>query len=424
VHSALHQLRDLSEVLKKGDSAFFYSTAMHAADAPAPGLTPGAVMALSETSDGVTSRIDVVPRDEDALERYGPQFSLIPTDDEAGVRAATQLEEALRAGRPTTIEDGLQLVPHVMPPALSDMIGRPISGRIEIGESQASQPSRPIPEWDAWMRADSQPETASIPVRLRRPQSVPEGWDASLVGHYGGLRAEALFRTHAQGGELRWNFKHARDDSPARQQLAALELMEALSEGGELIVVDRGRSGRPELRVPVPSGAFSDGTHARALIEFFRDIRAIETWAATELNLPDEISGDDARHVAVVANMVRSKGRSIRWQDASMEIADTGTARVRTGSPLRIEQEVSAVLFGREVALGRTQMDISSYEVASITTVVGAPNHMLVRIKPTDADAADVFERLLPLGRSTRRPPPPPPPKAARKRKQQKRKRK
>jgi 5-methylcytosine-specific restriction endonuclease McrA len=406
LHSSLVDRRRVVDLMTKSDPHFHYSGAIHAADAPAPGVTPGTILSLAETVDGITSRVDVVPLDESAMETYGPQFRLAPTRDEAGRKASELLTRALQRREPVTISEGLQLLSEQVPPALAPWLNEPVSGTFQLGAPTPPR-DRPIPDWDAAIRASKQRDADAIRILLRAQKSPPAGWDASLVGQFGGLTVEALFRTQHPGGQMRWNFRHVLDDSPARDQLAVLELLDALTDAGEMVVVDRGRSARPDMRVDVPPSTFSE--RDEVLLALLRDVCSIENWAGVELPLADQIDGEEVAHIAVLAHAIRNGGRLVTWQAISMDItSDEGVERLRAGGHLRIEHQLSTTIFGRTIELGTSQMDVAGFHVRSVAPIVGQPGSSTVTIEPADAEAAEIFERLIPPKRKTRRPPPPP----------------
>ena len=402
LQSALAVLADIGEFLRTSDESFFYPAATHPTDGPSPPETPGTVMSVSTAMGAVTSRIDVVPRDQDALARYGPQFTLSATQDESGERAAALLGDALRHGRPVEIDEGLDVTFDRMPPAFKEIEGKRISGTVRLDRPQRARHGQ-IPDWNALMRASTQPKHAAVPVLMRPPRSPPEGWDDALEGSYGGMTVKALWRHHETGGQLHWNFAHAIDRSPVRQQLRALEFLEALRVGADLIVVDRGKSRRPDLRMAGPE--WNETPATQAVLALLRDLRVIEQWSDVEFDFPDMVTGEEAWRIAHIADLVRNQGRALTWNDAHMQIADAGLDQLRSGGLITIERSISATILGREVDLGYIQTNLAAYEIVSIEAVAAQPGQSDVRIVPTDSDAGDVFERLVKRSQRERKPP-------------------
>jgi hypothetical protein len=91
---------------------------------------------------------------------------------------------------------------------------------------------------------------------------------------------------------------------------------------------------------------------------------------------------------------------------------------VRTGGRIMVQQEISAIVLGTEVPLGKSRLELDAFRVASVEDVAGAPDHRDVILVPVDVSAGNVFERLV---KPARRPPPPPPRKAKRKKRNKRR---
>lgn len=417
IHPALQQLVDVGEVLSRADPEFSYAVAVHETGAPAPSPSPETVMSLAQIDETTTQRIDLAPRGPEAMQRHGPQFTLRPTNDEDGRRAAAELAEALRTGIDATITGGLDLVFDRLPPGLSDLVGRPlIAGTLEI---RAGRPPRP-PDWHAAIRASTQPRSASIRVLLRPLDQAEDGWDHELAGSFGGLTVRLLVRRTRMGGQMRWTLVHRRDNSRVRDQLAALELLEALGRGGALIVEDRGPRKRPTINQPAES--FSFDPRSAALLAFLRDVRSIEEWTRQELSLPDQVSPEEAQHVAIAANVIRLRGREMTWRDIRMRVAESGMPALQAGRTVTIRHKVSVRILGTDLSLGDTVLSLNDYRIERAVPAADAPGQLDVELAPATEDASDVFERLVRISK-----PPPPPPRArsgrSGKRKKKKRKR-
>lgn len=411
---ALDRMSNLGEFLSGGDAFFSYPGATHESEGPGPPLTEGTVMSFAKSDGKVTSRVDVVPRDPEAVERYGPEFVLSPTDDEKGREAAARLQEALSEGKPVAIEEGLDMTFTRLPPGLDEFRGKRLTGgRIELGKPQRVR--RPLPRWDARLRAETDAGKAMLDVSLKETADVPEDWDGALVGTRGGLTVTALFRQRANRGEINWNFKHARDDSPVREQLDALRFLSALSGQGELLIRDRGASARPDMRVPTPRSPVS--SESRALLTFLEDVRVIEEWAGMEFTLPETVMADEARWIGQVADVVRNKGRSLTWHEMHFTIREEGVPQLREGGVLRVEHPVAVRIFGQLVDLGYQRFQLTDYTVSSAEPAPDQPGHQDVRIEPKDADGQQMFELLVKEQTRSRPPPPPPPPPRKRRRK-------
>ncbi len=411
--SVLAQLKDQAEYLRGIDEAFSYPLAMYESQGPRPPLTPGTVMSMMANEDGFTSRIDVVPKSDDAMERYGPSFTLTTTDDEAGNAAKELLDEALNEGIAVEINEGVAVHFDRLPPGLDHMTERPISGRVVL--TPTPTPAPPVPDWHAVLRMTSQPKRSAVRVILRATDDTPTGRDA-LTGAFAGLRVAATFKRDGASGELRWSLSHEQSSAPIGDQLLTMELLTAMAHGGELLITDVGRARRPEIRIQLDPS--EPPPAAKAFLALLRDLRSIEEWTGEEISLPDEISTKDVRHVALIANTLRNGGREITWSELSAEVAPGGVEQLQQGGTLRIvHRGVSALVLGQEVPLGRVERDIAGYVVDTVGPTDADTGYQPVRLVPQDEGAADVFERLVREKKSKR--PPPPPRKAAKKRRKE-----
>ncbi len=413
---ALDRMKNIGGFLARRDAFFSYPATTHEADQPGPPVTPGTVMSYELTADDVAQRIDLVPRDDEAMQRYAPEFVINAEEGEAGQRAAAQLEEALREGREVEIDEGLEVTFTRLPPAFEDVVGKPLTGgRVILGKAEPVRTRPAAQPWKARLHAETDRGSASVEVELRQAEAVPDGWDDAFVGRMGGMDVTALFRQRGGRGELTWNFRHQRDTSPVREQLAALRFIVAFSGAGEFLVSDVGGSGRPELRRPTETRPLEEAT--QALVAFFNDVRAIEQWADVEFQLPDDISAAAARDVAKVASILRAGGRAYSWKDMTFTLHEGGLAPLQQGRPLRVEHTAGAVVLGQVVPLGHTSVTFEHYRVAS-TQPAEQPDQVTVRLEPTDGHD-QLFEHLTqtatPAKPLARRPPPPPPRKGKRK---------
>jgi hypothetical protein len=383
------------------DAYFAYPMAIHEVDVQGTGVAPGTVMSVIRSDGTASSRVDIVPLDEEAMERYGPQFEMRPTDDDAGKAAAGRLQEALRSGASVEIEQGLDVTTTRMPPAFEYLVGdRLTPGIVRVGPAERVR--RKAAPWLARLRAVSDEGTASLDVLLRQRDDVPEGWDDAFNGEVGGLSATLLFRHRGAGGELRWGFRYSRDRSPVREQLAAMTFLRAAGGTGELVLGIGERADAPRLRFTTTVEPVSDG--ARALLAFLEDLRVIEEWADVAFSLPDDISAQAARRAAVVAQLVRNRGRSLTW--STFEMTVTHARPLRFGGVVRVEFEIGAEVLGRVVDLGYLQLELTDYVLVSDEPASKPTGYRTVRLEPRDEASAQVFQRLVKeKTKGTRRPP-------------------
>ncbi len=400
---AVDRLSNIGAFLAGNDAYFSYPATTHEEGGPAPALTPGAIMSFAKGDGKVRSRVDVVPRDDEAMERYGPEFVLQPSEGEVGERAAERLQEALLEGTEVEIDEGLDITFTRMPPGFDDFVGERLTGgTMKFGRVGPAR--RPVPPWKAHLRAESGEGQAELTVKLHPVATPPDGWDGALAGEYGGLTVTAMFRQRGDGGELRWNFTYARTRASVGEQLDALRFMRAISAPGELVITDRGGSGRPEIRMATPVEPLGQGH--RALVAFLEDVHAIEKFAGVEFELPAQVRGADANRVGVIAEAVRNGGYSGTWDDFEMTVPSDNIEPLREGRVVRWERPVAANVLGRVVDLGYTQVDVAGYVIASEQEAPDQPGYTIVRLEPASPESASVFERLVKKPTNAQRRPP------------------
>lgn len=401
---AAARLQNIGEFLSKADSYFAYPASVHDEGGSAPGVAAGAVMSYAESDGRVRSRVDIVPRDEEAMERYGPEFTLAAQEGEAGQRAAERLQAALSRGEAVEIDDGIDVTFTRMPPAFEDMVGQRLTGKVILGPSEQAPP---VPPWKAHLRATSSEGVASLDVDLEPMATPPDGWDAALTGQVAGLTVTAMLRQRDERGELSWNFLYERASLSVAEQVEALRFMHVVSAAGEIVVTDSGGSGRPELRMPTPEEPLA--APLRLLLTFLEDVRVIEQWADVLYDIPGEVTLGVARRVAELANIIRSGGSRVTWSTSELTLPTENVPALRQQGVMRIERTVATNVFGRIVALGLTQLDITGYRVVDERPVTDQPGFSAVRIEPSSEVHAKAFERLVKRPTDAGKAPPPPP---------------
>lgn len=410
---ALDRLGNIGGFLASKDAYFSYPATTHESDEPGPPLTLGAVMSYGESEGAITRRIDIVPRDDEAMHRYGPELVIQPAEGELGERAAAQLQEALGEGKAIEIGEGLDLTFTRLPPALDDMVGKRLTGAsMRFGKPERVSTRPQAKPWKARLQANTDRGTASVDLDINQAESVPDGWDDMFEGRFGGMTATLLTRwREGQGGELRWNFTHQRDKSPVHDQLAALRFMTAFSGAGEFVVTDIGGSGRPEQRTPVEAREFGEDTDQ--LIAFLEDLYAIVEWADVEFELPETITGRDAHDVATIARIIRAGGRSVTWHNVEIVLDEAALPRLREGGVMRVEHKAAAAVLGQVVDLGYARVDLPAYTVMSTTPIPDSPGIYTARVEPVSEESSKIFEQLAKVrtkeAARAGRPPPPPP---------------
>ena len=421
LHNALGQVLDATTGMVGQSDAFFdYLPTGGRVGGPIHDVAEGSVMSYSQVRGTVETRIDVVPRDAEALARYGPEVTLAPTGDDAGKRAAALLNAALREGREVEITEGIDVTFERLPPAFADQVGQKLSGgTVWLGPVGGEQPRPRLPDWDARIRMTSGTDTASLHVWLRESDSVPVGWDSALSGRNRGVSVTALFRRTERGAQISFTFKHATDRSSATEQAAGMRFLEAVAHGGTMVVKDQGPAKRPPLRMERARSEIPPD--ALALIALLDDLAVIEEHTGASFTLPDEILAAEVRQIAEVAALLKKGTRSVTWHDAHLNVLEPAVEQIRQSGTMRIEEAASTVIFGLEVELGHLQRDLPAYEVVTVEPLEDQPGTVRIEIQPSTPEAARITEVLVPTRRPATSPPPPPPRKAARKAKRSRR---
>jgi len=409
---ALDRLRPIGGFLASADPFFSYSAVVYETEQPGPPPSDEAVMSVVQSDDGLTQRIDVAPRDDEAMEFYGPELQLLFPDTKDGRKARQDFLDALKEGRPTHLDEVTVNFTR-LPPGMKSSEGRPMKGQVEIGPSRGERPRPPAP-WKAHMIARTDKGSDEVNVDLVPAADPPEGWEGMIEGGFGGMRVEMLFRRTQRGGEMTLNYVHKLDQSPIHDQLRALRFLNALIGDGELVVQDR-KGGRDDLVLKTQPQAESD--QARAIFALLENLAAIENWTGEQFTIPSEVSAEKAQGIARVAAMIRREGTPVSSVEVSL--LEDGLIRMRQGGEVGISQDLGARVLGREIHLGKTWLQLRSYKLTELGPDPQHADSTLVRLEPSDG-ADDFFQALHKPEVSKR---PPPPPRRARKRKRGKRKR-
>ena len=251
---ALRRMKPVGEYLAASDPYFSYagSTYGEGAETKPP---EGTIMSVSESEGQTIQRIDVVPKDPEAMELHAPRGTM-----KFPVEVYREAEQALVRGEDFTAE-GIEINWERLPPAFGEHVGRPQRADVTIGPVAP----RPPAPWDAQVRVESGDDWAQIDVDLR-PVDPPEGWDGALQGTRAGLTVRVFTRRVGDGGQAQFKYSYAFSSDPARRQLETLHLMDLLARpGGTLRIAERQPSGR---EATLQTGAEEDTEPLDALRTF------------------------------------------------------------------------------------------------------------------------------------------------------------
>ena len=388
---ALDRMLPVGAFLRGHDAYFSYPAVTHEIGRPGPPLTPGTVMSLFKLEGADTARIDAVPRDAEALERYAPEVVVQATPDEKGARAAERLQASLASGEPVEITEGIEVTLKKGPPAFEELVGQTITeGTLSLGPATPALAPAP-PPYNARLKAESDRGIETVDVRLLPAKVPPAGFDGALVGSTGALDVENIFRQVPGGGQLGWNFHYRPSGHTLREQVAALRFLRAAVEGGEVVITDRGPTKRPPLRHQLDRAKLS-ATEAFGILAFLEDLLAISEWTGVELDVPELVDYQAAYTVAVVAKMIRKRGQPVRWEHFEATVGSEGLARLNEGGHLLVDRALATRINDQILQLGFTRINIEAYKL--VATTDNADGTHSVRIEPPSDKAADVFEHL------------------------------
>jgi hypothetical protein len=394
VGDALDRMNPIGNFLARKDPYYHYPAAIY--EAGGKSKTPvadGTIMSIEQPHDGVIARIDVVPKDEEALDLFAPKGRMtLPRE------AYERLQEAVSRGEPVTAE-GVELTFEQLPPALSDDVGKPMVGSISFVPDQGPPPT----PWDAKFVAERGSLKERFDVMLE-PVAPPEGWDGCLEGSFGDLVVRFLFRRHDDGGQLGATYTYRLGTSPANEQLRALRFMDLVAgDGGTLRIVDKRH---PERDFTLDTGAPDDTADTSALVAFFESIVEIEEWAGQGLPIrPDLFTDANFRQVGAIAGAIRRGGFKSHFKQAELSLPPENLETVQSGKELVLEQDFSGKVLGREIELGRSRAVITDYDVER--QGADSNGNERVRLVPKSEAGAEVFQTIIrPV--KARKPPPPP----------------
>jgi hypothetical protein len=247
---AEERLHAVGEFMAGGDPYFAYPVSVSETGLPVSASPPGTVMSVQRTRGDLVIRTDAIPRDDEAMKRYGPRGRLLFGTDDQGRAALEALQRVLREGGNAQLDAGA-IAWDQMPPMFADLVGSITEGTMRVVAP------RPIPNWTARVRADTNLGNETMDFALTSVDPGEE-WDFALQGTATGLTLTLRGRwIEARGsGQLRLTYtRHI----PCRR--AASCLGDAKSAARCRHTAHRRRNRRPTARQPraasdrVPTGS-------------------------------------------------------------------------------------------------------------------------------------------------------------------------
>jgi hypothetical protein len=172
----------------------------------------------------------------------------------------------------------------------------------------------------------------------------------------------------------------------AGEHLAGLRVIEVAAGTGEMRVIDSA-TGITIASGPSSQVAFDED--AMLLKQVFEDIVTLETWLGKTIEVPAQITGDEATAVHRVARLI--EGVEATWYDMAFTLTeDPGEVQLSTGGLLQVRRKLWMNLFGQQYELGDEATYVSDLKVASSEAIDGGRKYAL----EANSDDAKVLIRL------------------------------
>jgi hypothetical protein len=344
-----------------GDAFFIYPIT-HYPEGVGPPSPPGTTISVEYTEDGRVVRIDAVPRDAEAAERFPTRMQVRLSGADA-----EQLERARLRGESLHLKRGADVTMRSLPPAFAHEEGRTFEAELWVDFT-------PDP-WTAEFRVSTADREESLRVTME-PAHAPPDWDRACEGRFGGLTISLLARL-TEGRErvgVRW--KHRSDGSPAREQLKALRFLATMHDDGEFVMCEC-EGGRRLLGGPNKDTAVD--VRVPALITLLTDVVTIEDWIGADLCVPAEISAEEIETIAWAAEAIRA-GRS-RFTGTFELVGDVEVLpQIENGKDMEIGEDWVVEIFGEKLGLGRRTVHFRPLVVHRGALV--EPGRQVVEIEP------------------------------------------
>jgi hypothetical protein len=192
----------------------------------------------------------------------------------------------------------------------------------------------------------------------------------------------------------RLDWRYQRDDSSARDQLAALRFLRAVTHGAkfELLAAD-------DRRVVI-SGIGTDDDHGDwidGLTALVRAIVTLEEISGETITIPTEIQEAEANNLIQAATMFEAGGVHASWDDFKLVARPEILPQLSIGRDLRFVEQVHVHVFGREIHLGEREIMVERFRIAKVEPVGEGPDGDLrITCVPVPGDDRRIFMRLRP----------------------------
>jgi hypothetical protein len=379
---AHERLFAVGDFMAAGDPYFAYTTSVGEVATPAAEPPERTIMSVERVRGEVRARTDVIPRDQDAVDRYGPRGRLLFSPDETGRRAHEAVQRALREGGEVQVDAGVSATWDQMPPMFADMVGKTIQGTVRIVAS------RPVAPWVAQVTAETDLGSEVMEFDLSPVDPTPE-WDFALAGTSGGLTlmVRGRWREPQGHGEVNIGWSHTVDVSRPAEQARGLALLKALHGSGHMVIEDL-TGGRPPVEQELSGVHFPE--ELSDLQVLFEAVALIEGRAGIAIEIPDTVSVEEANQLAIVAACVRDGGQDVRFRSMQMVVApDSPVLRDDPVTGVTVEHNLDARVFGHVVGLGRTVCTMPPLRVVNRESPQDGTG-VLVTLAPATGEPADI----------------------------------
>jgi hypothetical protein len=343
------RLQAVGDFLARHDPFFEYPSSIHETGGTAPLPWPNSVLTVENIGPTTTQRTDVIPRNPEALERYGPALQILFDDSAEGAKAKQAFEQTMQFGGEFEADTGTRVELTRMPPLFQDHVGT------SLDRARITVKRPPIP---VVLEVGTDAESAAIDLDLHAIPA-PTGWDGAFAGTVAGVETLIRFRRLPHGGEQHLTWTYRDTATTARGKLEALRFAALLHEPGVLRIKVRETgevlmAEQLDLRTPPPWIA--------ALKTVFSDIVAIEDWADIHFDLPEHFTRDQLRDLAHVAFVVKNRQSRMNFEQITLRIPpDKRPVFDQTPVALQLALGTEWELFGTQIVLGYLQGEVRAH---------------------------------------------------------------
>ncbi len=373
VEDAHDRLASVGDFLDRTDAFFYYPAAVFSLSGTEPGVPYGTAISLYHEHGDRLTRVDGIPRDEAAARHCGPAGRILLPEGEVGRAALRELRDAVRDGTSYTAPEGSAITFDRLPPALKHMVGQRLEGLVSI-RPEGHRP-RPL---KLRLSARSGDQAAHLNLSLE-PWAAPGLADAAWHGRYGAFEFDLLVSaSRSVSMTYRWTWDRT---ASVASQVRILRFVDLLERGGALALAERSA---PQHEVSVRVEARGDGSTVTELLGFLENVLVIERWARRRLNpIPDDISFEQARDVARVAELIRRRGESARIRSFELEVDAEGLDQLRQGGRLALVQELTARVLGHAFPIGALWFTMTRWRLTQVEPLEGRTK---VRVESMEAE--------------------------------------